>query len=39
MDQTPNHLLQAKNVDLGYNDIKRFADFSYKITYELAKTT
>lgn len=39
MDQTPNHLLKAKNVDLGYNDIKRFADFSYKVTYELAKTT
>ena len=22
MDQTPNHLLKEKNVDLGYNDIK-----------------
>lgn len=39
MSDTPSHLLHEKNIDLGYHNIKQFSDFSYKITYELAKTT
>jgi transcriptional regulator of heat shock response len=39
MESSPDHFLQASNIKIWENKIEKLADFTHKITFELAKNT
>lgn len=39
MESSPDYFLHQNNINFGNEKIEKFSDFTYKITYELAKNT